>query len=125
MRGPQVRSLLAKTKELMGERPWGVGILGFMPLDLRTGADGGHPRRQAALRDYRGRQAKPGARNSKRSGISTYLHVPSPGLLQGFHQGRRAEIHFRGQANAAGTPDRARASSCGSRRSRLLINAED
>ena len=31
MRGPQVGSLLAETKEKLGELPWGVGILGFVP----------------------------------------------------------------------------------------------
>src|SRR6185369_7813805 len=35
MRGPQVRTLLQETRERLGERPWGVGILGFVPLELR------------------------------------------------------------------------------------------
>ena len=35
MRQDQVQTLLTKTKELLGDQPWGVGILGFMPLELR------------------------------------------------------------------------------------------
>ena len=36
LRAPQVRKLLAKTKELAGNRSWGVGILGFVPAELRA-----------------------------------------------------------------------------------------
>ncbi|HWJ64103.1 MAG TPA: hypothetical protein VNS19_19190, partial [Acidimicrobiales bacterium] len=36
LRGPEVRDLLVQTKELLGERPWGVGVLGFVPADLRA-----------------------------------------------------------------------------------------
>ena len=35
MRAPQVRTLLAETREMLGDRPWGVGILGFVPKELR------------------------------------------------------------------------------------------
>src|SRR4029077_12229850 len=31
MRGPEVRALLAEAHEVLADRPWGVGILGFVP----------------------------------------------------------------------------------------------
>ncbi|KKL48242.1 hypothetical protein LCGC14_2327480, partial [marine sediment metagenome] len=35
MRGEEARSVLTRTRDLMGDRPWGVGMLGFLPLELR------------------------------------------------------------------------------------------
>src|SRR5205085_5194151 len=35
MRGPDVARLLEETKRLLGDRPWGAGILGFVPAQLR------------------------------------------------------------------------------------------
>jgi NAD(P)H-dependent flavin oxidoreductase YrpB (nitropropane dioxygenase family) len=35
LRGPRVRTLLEETRDRLGTRPWGVGILGFVPLELR------------------------------------------------------------------------------------------
>jgi hypothetical protein len=32
MRAPEVEALLAETRQRLGDRPWGVGILGFVPL---------------------------------------------------------------------------------------------
>ena len=81
MRGPEVDVLLDETRSLLGERPWGVGILGFVPQELRAEQlevirahrppfaliAGGRPDQARALED---------------EGITTYLHVPSPGLLK-------------------------------------------
>jgi acyl transferase domain-containing protein/NAD(P)H-dependent flavin oxidoreductase YrpB (nitropropane dioxygenase family) len=81
LRAPQVRKLLQETKELLGPRPWGVGILGFVPLELREEQlavvrefkppfaliAGGRPDQAAKLEQY---------------GIATYLHVPAPALLK-------------------------------------------
>lgn len=95
MRGPEVRSLLTKTKELMGARPWGVGILGFMPLDLRQ-------EQMEAIREVKppfaivagGRPSQ--AKELEALGVSTYLHVPSPGLLQGFIKEGARKFIFEG-----------------------------
>ena len=35
MRGPEVQTLLEETRESVGDHPWGVGILGFVPAELR------------------------------------------------------------------------------------------
>lgn len=83
LRGPRVRSLLAETKALLGDRPWGVGILGFVPAELRAEQleaieefappfaliAGGRPDQAAKL---------------EQRGIPTYLHVPAPSLLRTF-----------------------------------------
>ncbi len=94
MSGEQVRTLLDETRQRLGERSWGVGILGFVPPDRRdeqlaalTTGDarppfaliaGGRPDQAAEL---------------ERHGIATYLHVPMPKLLHLFlEQGARRFI---------------------------------
>ncbi|MPZ19325.1 MAG: SDR family oxidoreductase [Luteitalea sp.] len=83
MRGPQVRTLLEETQARLGTRPWGIGILGFVPPDLRQEQldvvqdfhppaaliAGGRPDQAAAL---------------EARGVATYLHVPAPALLSLF-----------------------------------------
>jgi NAD(P)H-dependent flavin oxidoreductase YrpB (nitropropane dioxygenase family) len=83
LRGPEVRKLLEETRERLGERSWGVGILGFVPPELRKEQldvvlelkprfaiiAGGRPAQAGELEE---------------AGIATYLHVPSPGLLESF-----------------------------------------
>ncbi len=89
MRGGQVRELLQKTKALLGDRSWGIGILGFVPQAVR----------EEQLREVRA--VKPpfaliaGGRPDQAAqleaeGIATYLHVPVPTLLKMFlEQGAR------------------------------------
>ena len=89
MRGSQVRDLLNRTQALLGDRPWGVGLLGFAPKSLRDEQieaiyaakppfaliAGGRPDQAAAF---------------EKEGIASYLHVPSPVLLKLFlEQGAR------------------------------------
>ena len=81
MRGPDADVLLARTAELLGERSWGVGVLGFVPAELRT-------EQLEVVRRHRppfaliagGRPDQ--ARELEADGIATYLHVPSPQLLR-------------------------------------------
>jgi acyl transferase domain-containing protein/NAD(P)H-dependent flavin oxidoreductase YrpB (nitropropane dioxygenase family)/NAD(P)-dependent dehydrogenase (short-subunit alcohol dehydrogenase family) len=90
MRAPEVEALLAETRQMLGDRPWGVGILGFVPLELRQ-------EQLEVIRTYRpafaliagGRPDQ--ALTLEQVGIPTYLHVPSPGLLKLFieHGARR------------------------------------
>ncbi|HEX4412629.1 MAG TPA: beta-ketoacyl synthase N-terminal-like domain-containing protein, partial [Lacipirellulaceae bacterium] len=92
----QVRRLLSTTKERMGDRPWGVGILGFVPQEIRAQQwpvieeycppyaiiAGGRPDQAASL---------------EARGIATYLHVPSPGMLEMFIQDGARRFIFEGR----------------------------
>ncbi|MBW8484788.1 type I polyketide synthase [Actinomadura parmotrematis] len=92
MKGGEARELLAETASRLGGRPWGVGLLGFAPAELREEQlaavlearppyaliAGGRPAQAAPLED---------------AGITAYLHVPSPGLLERFlAEGARAFV---------------------------------
>jgi acyl transferase domain-containing protein/NAD(P)H-dependent flavin oxidoreductase YrpB (nitropropane dioxygenase family) len=81
MRAPEADELLARTAQLVGKRPWGVGILGFVPQELRAeqlGVVRAHRPPFALIAGGRPDQAL----ELEREGIATYLHVPSPGLLK-------------------------------------------
>ncbi|MCS7481360.1 type I polyketide synthase, partial [Umezawaea endophytica] len=81
--GAQTREVLTSTREQLGDSPWGVGVLGFAAEDVKTAQldvirelrpthaiiAGGRPAQAAALDEV---------------GITTFLHVPSPGLLRQF-----------------------------------------
>lgn len=95
MREADIATMLAATRDALGTRPWGVGILGFMPLALRQ-------EQLRVLRDIRppfaivagGRPSQ--ARELDQLGIRTYLHVPSPGLLKGFFEAGSRRFIFEG-----------------------------
>jgi len=81
MRGEEVDVLLGRTAQLLGDLPWGVGILGFVPAELRAeqlAAVGKHRPPFALIAGGRPDQA----RELDRQGIATYLHAPSPHLLR-------------------------------------------
>ena len=77
---PEVERLLEATASLLAGRPWGVGLLGFAPPGLRE-------EQLAAVRLARppfaliagGRPDQ--AAELEANEIATYLHAPSPGLL--------------------------------------------
>jgi acyl transferase domain-containing protein/NAD(P)H-dependent flavin oxidoreductase YrpB (nitropropane dioxygenase family) len=81
LREAEVRNLLCDAARQLGDRPWGVGILGFVPPELRA-------EQLAVVREFHppfalfagGRPDQ--AAELEREGIATYLHVPSPGLLE-------------------------------------------
>ncbi|MDB5904853.1 MAG: 6-deoxyerythronolide-B synthase, partial [Betaproteobacteria bacterium] len=76
----ETRTLLRETRAAVGERSWGVGILGFVPQEKREAQmraiaqiappfaliAGGRPDQAAELESH---------------GVATYLHTPVPGLL--------------------------------------------
>jgi len=96
MSGDDVRALLDETVERLGDRPWGVGILGFVPAEIR----------EAQLNEVRrvrppyaliagGRPSQ--ARALEKEGIPTYLHVPSSGLLASFLKDGARRFVFEGR----------------------------
>ncbi|MCW4354242.1 SDR family oxidoreductase [Hoyosella sp. YIM 151337] len=81
--GARSREILDETKQLAGDRPWGVGILGFADPQLRE------EQLEAVLATRPTHAIIAGGRPAQASrleaeGISTFLHVPSPGLLRQF-----------------------------------------
>jgi len=79
----QTRALLHETRDALGDRPWGVGVLGFAPDETRAA-------QLEVIREVRpscaviagGRPAQ--AATLEEAGIDAFLHVPSPGLLRQF-----------------------------------------
>ncbi len=96
MRGDAIDPLLEKATIALGDAPWGVGILGFVPEQLRQEQlkvierytppyciiAGGRPSQAKAL------EAK---------GTKAYLHVPSPGLLDLFLKDGARRFIFEGR----------------------------
>jgi len=96
LRGPQVGKLLEATKAQLGDRSWGVGILGFVPKELRKeqlAEVRKHPPPFAIIAGGRSDQA----RSLEQEGIKTYLHVPSPGLLSMFLADGAKRVIFEGR----------------------------
>ncbi len=96
MRGPQVRSLLTEAQQKMGDRPWEIGILGFVPEAVRSeqlqvveairppfALIAGGRRDQAAQLES--------------LGIATYIHVPVPKLLEMFLEQGARKFVFEGR----------------------------
>ncbi len=81
--GERSRTMLLDAARALGERPWGVGVLGFVPEELRAA-------QLQAILDVKpawaivagGRPVQ--AKELEQAGIATFLHVPSPGLLRQF-----------------------------------------
>ncbi|HXX46262.1 MAG TPA: SDR family NAD(P)-dependent oxidoreductase [Candidatus Acidoferrales bacterium] len=96
MRAPEADTLLKNTRQLLGEKSWGVGILGFVPSELRQ-------EQLEMVRRYRppfaliagGRPDQ--ALELEQEGIATYLHVPSPGLLDMFVDSGARRFVFEGR----------------------------
>ncbi len=96
MRGPDVQELLADVERRLEGRPWGVGILGFVPADLRAEQlDVVRQRRPPFALIAGGRPDQ--AATLESNGIATYLHVPSPGLLQLFLNDGARRFVFEGR----------------------------
>ncbi|MFE7116603.1 beta-ketoacyl synthase N-terminal-like domain-containing protein, partial [Streptomyces sp. NPDC057654] len=79
----QTRTMLERTREAVGDAPWGVGVLGFADEEVRAA-------QLEVVRRLRpthaiiagGRPAQ--ATDLEAAGIAAFLHVPSPGLLRQF-----------------------------------------
>jgi acyl transferase domain-containing protein/NAD(P)H-dependent flavin oxidoreductase YrpB (nitropropane dioxygenase family)/NADP-dependent 3-hydroxy acid dehydrogenase YdfG len=96
LRKAETEQLLKETKAKLGSKPWGVGILGFVPNEIRS-------EQLEAIRATKppfaiiagGRPDQAKALESQ--GIPTYLHVPSPGLLKMFLKDGAKRFIFEGQ----------------------------
>ncbi|HZX48069.1 MAG TPA: SDR family NAD(P)-dependent oxidoreductase [Nitrospirota bacterium] len=94
--GSEVREMLNEAQRLLDNRPWGVGMLGFISQEIfkeqmevilaykPTFAllAGGRPDQAHAL---------------EKEGICTYMHVPSPGLLRMFLESGLRRFIFEGR----------------------------
>ena len=81
LRGDEAATLLADAAARLGGKPWGVGILGFVPPELRAEQVAAIARARPPFALIAGGRPDQ-ARELERLGISTYLHAPSPGLLR-------------------------------------------
>jgi len=96
MREAACRELLAATKQQVGDQPWGVGLLGFADASILDP-------QLALVKEFRpsvlllagGRPSQ--ARPFIEMGIATYLHVPSPGLLDIFLKDGATHFVFEGR----------------------------
>jgi NAD(P)H-dependent flavin oxidoreductase YrpB (nitropropane dioxygenase family) len=95
MRGQEVDALLQETRDQLKKNPWGVGLLGFIPPDLykeQLKIVSAYRPRFALIAGGRADQSKA----LEQEGISTYLHVPSPGLLRMFLENGVRRFVFEG-----------------------------
>nr|WP_167854701.1 type I polyketide synthase [Haliea sp. SAOS-164] len=96
VKGEKLEQMLAETRELLPEEPWGIGLLGFAPRELLDHQievckaynpayaiiAGGRPDQAASLEE---------------SGIPSFLHVPSPNLLNLFIRDGARRFIFEGR----------------------------
>jgi len=95
-RKAEVEKLLEQTRDLTAGKSWGVGILGFVPTEIRQEqieAILGCPPSFALIAGGRPDQA----RQLEKEGIVTYLHAPSPGLLRMFLKDGGRHFVFEGR----------------------------
>ncbi|WP_426513301.1 SDR family NAD(P)-dependent oxidoreductase [Dactylosporangium sp. McL0621] len=93
--GEQSRRMLREAARQLGQRPWGVGVLGFAPEEVRAA-------QLAAVMEVRppvviiagGRPAQ--AKALEADGLNAFLHVPSPGLLRQFLRAGARRFVFEG-----------------------------
>ncbi|HEY7155520.1 MAG TPA: beta-ketoacyl synthase N-terminal-like domain-containing protein, partial [Gemmataceae bacterium] len=96
LRRDDTEKLLRETSTRLAGRPWGAGILGFAPPEIRS-------EQMEAIRALRppfaliagGRPDQ--TRELEKEGIPTYLHVPSPGLLSLFLREGARRFVFEGR----------------------------
>ena len=81
LKGGEAATLLADVSARLGGKPWGVGILGFVPPELRAEQVAAIGRAKPPFALIAGGRPDQ-ARELENLGISTYLHAPSPGLLR-------------------------------------------
>ncbi len=96
MRKEELEPLLEKTSAQLGQRSWGVGMLGFVPNELRQEQLELVLKTRppfALIAGGRPDQAK----ELEANGTKTYLHVPSPVLLASFIELGARKFIFEGK----------------------------
>lgn len=79
----ETETLLAETQKRLGDLPWGAGILGFLPPEIRSAQTTAILATKPPFALIAGGRPDQ-AREFEEHGIPTYLHVPSPSLLRMF-----------------------------------------
>lgn len=96
LKGKQAKDLVMETKKLAGEKTWGVGILGFAPQELREEQTSYIlEAKPPVVLIAGGRPAQ--AKIFEKAGITTFLHVPSPALLDIFLKEGATHFIFEGR----------------------------
>ncbi|MGH7169798.1 MAG: beta-ketoacyl synthase N-terminal-like domain-containing protein, partial [Gemmataceae bacterium] len=96
LRRDDTEKLLRETSERLAGRPWGAGILGFAPPEIRREQiEAIHAIRPPFALIAGGRPDQ--AQELEKEGIPTYLHVPSPGLLSLFLRDGARRFVFEGR----------------------------
>jgi acyl transferase domain-containing protein/NAD(P)H-dependent flavin oxidoreductase YrpB (nitropropane dioxygenase family)/NAD(P)-dependent dehydrogenase (short-subunit alcohol dehydrogenase family)/acyl carrier protein len=96
LKGEKARDLIRETRELAGDKPWGVGILGFADAELREEQLSYITEEKppvVLIAGGRPSQAKP----LEKLGIKTFLHVPSAPLLDMFLKEGAKRFIFEGR----------------------------
>jgi acyl transferase domain-containing protein/NAD(P)H-dependent flavin oxidoreductase YrpB (nitropropane dioxygenase family) len=96
LKGRPLEELLTRTAELLGKRPWGIGLLGFAPqslLDEQLAIAARFEPSYAIIAGGRPDQAV----QLERAGVKTFLHVPAAGLVAGFLQEGARRFIFEGR----------------------------
>lgn len=96
MRGPEAEQVIAETADRLSDQPWGVGMLGFLPAQVRSEQTKAILKRRPAAAIIAGGRPDQ-ARELEEAGIATYLHVPSPGLLRMFLRDGARRFIFEGR----------------------------
>lgn len=81
--GDAVLELLEETKSKLGEKPWGVGILGFVPEDLRVHQFNQIKKLKPPFALIAGGTVAQ-VHEFEQEGIPAYIHAPLPSLLKIF-----------------------------------------
>jgi len=96
MQGESAANVMAETKAMLGDKPWGVGILGFAYpklLEEQTKLILEHQPPYVLIAGGRVVQG----RAFEQAGIKTLIHVPSPGLLDMFLKDNWKSFIFEGR----------------------------
>jgi acyl transferase domain-containing protein/NAD(P)H-dependent flavin oxidoreductase YrpB (nitropropane dioxygenase family)/NAD(P)-dependent dehydrogenase (short-subunit alcohol dehydrogenase family)/acyl carrier protein len=96
LKGEQARQLITHTKALAGDKPWGVGILGFAPPELREEQISYIKEEKPPIVLIAGGRPSQ-ARAMEQAGIKTFLHVPSTSLLDMFIKEGAKRFVFEGR----------------------------